>query len=189
MSQRLFMRVWVFVSLLVFLAACASPPAIQGADRSAFSRTGRFAVTVTEPGTAPQAVQGGFAWRDSGQTQQLNLANPMGSVLARVEISPARAVLIRSDGSREVAPDADALLAQVVGTDMPIRGLKQWLQGEVDTAAAQVTRGENGRPTALVSNGWAVTLSRYDTEGPRMLVLERRHDAQQVRVRLVVDGA
>lgn len=113
----------------------------------------------------------------------------MGSVLARVEISPARAVLIRSDGSREVAPDADALLAQVVGTDMPIRGLKQWLQGEVDTAAAQVTRGENGRPTALVSNGWAVTLSRYDTEGPRMLVLERRHDAQQVRVRLVVDGA
>lgn len=189
MLGRLCMRAWIVVSLLALLAACASPPAIQGGDQSAFGRTGRFAVTITEPGTDAQAVQGGFAWRDLGQTQRLDLANPMGSVLARVEISPTQAMLTRADGSRQVAPDADALLAQVVGADIPVRGLKQWLQGQIDASASQVRLDENGQPVAFVSNGWAVRLSRYDNRGPRMLVLERRHDAQQVRVRLVVDGA
>ncbi|HBT33162.1 MAG TPA: outer membrane lipoprotein LolB [Pusillimonas sp.] len=188
MLGRLFMRVWV-VALLAVLAACASPPAIQGGGDSDFSRTGRFAVTVAEPGVAQQAVQGGFAWRDSQQAQQLDLANPMGSVLARVEMRPGQAVLIRSDGSRQVAPDADALLAQVVGTDMPVQGLKLWLQGRVDAAAGQVARNDEGQPVSFVSNGWSVRLSRYDSLGPRMLLLERRQAAQQVRVRLVIDGA
>ncbi|MAK55152.1 MAG: lipoprotein localization factor LolB [Pusillimonas sp.] len=186
---RACMRFWFTVSLLIFLAACASPPAIQGLNDQAFSRTGRFAVTVTQPGEAPQAVQGGFAWRDSGQVQRLDLANPMGSILARVEIRPTEAVLTRSDGSQQVAPDADALLLQVVGASMPVQGLRRWLQGQIDADARDITRTKDGKPAAFVSKGWSVRLSRYDSLGPRILLLERNEGAQGVRVRLVVDGA
>lgn len=182
------MRRWFVVSLLLLLTACASAPAIQGGDDQAFSRTGRFAITVTEPGIAPQAVQGGFAWRDSGQTQRLDLANPMGSVLARVDVGPVQAVLTRSDGSRQVAPNADMLLQQVVGANIPVQGLKQWLQGRVTANVSQLTHADNGKPKAFFSNGWMVNLSRYDNQGPRLLVLERQDGPQRIRVRLVVDG-
>jgi outer membrane lipoprotein LolB len=177
------------VVLLAALASCAVPPKITGqAGETAFSRTGRFAVNVTQGGKM-RAVQGGFAWYDNGTGMELDLANPLGSTLARVKVTPGGAVLLRSDGTREYAPSANALVAKVLGSPIPVEGLRDWLRGRVD--AQQVTHQEQdaaGKPESFMQNGWSVRLSRYDTQGPTLLRMKRSGADGRVSVRLAVDG-
>lgn len=170
------------------MAACAGPARIAG-DGQAFERTGRFAVNVTEAGAAPEAVQGGFAWQDTGRVLRLDLTNPLGSTLARIVVEPSGAALEYADGTTERAADADALLAKVVHTPLPVEGLRDWLQGRVAVAGpvAQLERDEQGRPVAFVQGGWQLRLSRYDDSGPGLLRLDRRDGARKISVRLVVD--
>lgn len=169
------------------LAGCAGPARIPG-EGQAFERTGRFAVNVTEPGVAPEAVQGGFAWRDAGRVLRLDLTNPLGSTLARITVQPSGAVLEHSDGSTEVAADADALLAQVVGVAMPVANLRDWLQGRTGAGSVEALQHDSqGRPESFSQEGWRLRLSRYDALGPGLLRLDRRDGGRQISVRLAID--
>src|SRR5690606_34620535 len=124
-----------------------------------------------------EAVQGGFAWRDTGAQLLLDLANPLGSTLARVSVEPGRATLTRSDGSTETAPDADALVLQVLGGEVPVAGLRYWLRGQAGPAPVQERANDaQGRLSSLRQDGWLVQLSRYDEQGPRQLRLLRSQD-------------
>ncbi len=176
------------------LAACASPkPVADGSDdqASAFSRTGRFALRIEDPNAQPEAVQGGFAWRDAGARLVLDLANPFGSTLARVEADRGGARLTRANGEVITAADPDALVADVLGGDIPVAGLRDWLRGRLADAPApqNVERDEQGRPIAFSQGGWAARLSRYDLLGPQLLVLERSEGGRRIVVRLVVDAS
>ncbi|NYT22710.1 outer membrane lipoprotein LolB [Alcaligenaceae bacterium] len=176
------------LALALTLAGCAGPARIGG-EGTAFERTGRFAVNVAEAGAPVEAVQGGFSWRDSGRGLRLDLVTPLGSTLARVTVDPSGAVLEQADGATERAPDADALLARVVGTPLPVSGLRDWLRGRPGAGEVlAMERDEQGRPLAFGQGGWQLRLSRYDALGPGLLRLERRDGSRQISVRLAVDA-
>ncbi|WP_350494995.1 outer membrane lipoprotein LolB [Neopusillimonas aromaticivorans] len=118
----------------------------------------------------------------------LDLANPLGSTLARVEVFPDRAVLARSDGSTQEAATADALIAQVVGAAIPVSGLRSWLKGDINPALTSGVQQDNGS-TRFVQDGWSVALSRHDTHGPRLVHLTRKEGLRSISVRLVVDAS
>lgn len=173
--------------LSAILAGCAGPAYIAG-DGAAFERTGRFAVNVTEAGSAPEAVQGGFAWRDTGRVLRIDLVNPLGSTLARIMVESSGAVLEHADGSTEAAPDADALLAKVMGTALPVANLRDWLQGEPGSGSViAMQRDAQGRPETFSQEGWQLRFSRYDALGPGLLRLDRRDGGRQISVRLAID--
>lgn len=182
---------WALLALLAFtLAACTSlPKPIEGASADAFSRIGRFAITVNEESGKQNAVQGGFSWSDDGRRYVLDLTNPLGSTEARVEGRPGAASLTKADGTRLVADNPDALAEEAFGSSMPVSGLRDWLRGKLpaDPEASQVTRDELGRPIAFEQGGWQARLSRYDALGPQLLVLERQEPGRRIVVRLVVN--
>lgn len=175
-------------ALAVLLAACAVPPKLAGHGGPSFSRNGRFAVNVSGGAKGPHAVQGGFSWLDEGGELRLDLANPLGSTLARIEVTPAGATLRRADGSREAAQNADALAAQVLGSPIPVEGLRDWLRGRTDGKARDLNTNASGQPESFVENGWEVRLTRYDAVGPRLLVMHRDDADARISVRLAVDG-
>lgn len=178
---------WLSAATLIGLAGCAGPVLIQG-DGEAFQRTGRFAVNVTEAGVPPDAVQGGFSWRDTGSHLQLDLVNPLGSTLARISVEASGATLERADGSTEHAPDADALVARVLHVALPVSSLRDWMQGRPGPGATEgVQRDDAGRLLSFSQDGWSVRLSRHDSHGPGLLRLERRDGARQISARLAVD--
>ena len=183
-------RLYLVASLVCLLAACATPQRIGGGGSGhAFERAGRFAVSVVHDNGKQEAVQGGFAWRDDGQTLRLDLANPLGSILARVEVSPGYSVLTRADGSQERASDPDGLVEQVMGSVIPVVGLRDWLQGKVGRAPVQaLTKNPQGQIVSFEQNGWRAVLSRYDAVGPRLLQINRNDRNQRISVRLVIDG-
>lgn len=180
-------RCFVLVSAAV-LAGCATPVRVVEPDLAAFQRVGRFAITAESFGQAPEAVQGGFVWSQSGREQRLDLADPLGNTLARVLIHPGHAVLTQANGATQSASGPDALLENVLGSPMPVSGLAQWLRGRVDAARAHaIERDAQGRPVVFLQDGWRVQLSRYDALGPVLLRLNRNEANRSISVRLVID--
>lgn len=186
-GRRHALRLLAGTAASVLLAACATPGRIGG-EGPAFERTGRFAVNVTDVTAAPEAVQGGFSWRDTGRRLQIDLFNPLGSTLARVTVDPSGAVLEQADGAREHAPNADALLARVMGTALPVAGLRDWLHGRTGPGPVQSPqRDAEGRLMSFTQAGWQLRLSRYDAQGPGLLRLDRRDGTRHISVRLAID--
>ncbi len=181
--------VWLAaVSVSAVLAGCAGPARIGG-ESPAFERTGRFAVNVDDVTGAPEAVQGGFAWRDTGQRLHIDLVNPLGSTLARVTVDENGALLEQADGRTERARDADALMAKVMGTPLPVSNLRDWLRGRPgrgDTQAMQ--RDTEGRPQSFSQGGWQLRMSRHDALGPGLLRLDRQDGTRRISVRLAMDS-
>ncbi|MCY1540627.1 Outer-membrane lipoprotein LolB [compost metagenome] len=181
---------WALMAMLAaVLAACTTPKPIEGASADAFSRIGRFALTVNEESGKQNAVQGGFSWSDDGRRYVLDLTNPLGSTEARVEGRPGAASLTKADGTRLVADNPDALAGEALGSSVPVSGLRDWLRGKLapQPEATEVTSDDLGRPVAFEQGGWRARLSRYDALGPQLLVLERQEPGRRILLRLVVN--
>ncbi|MVW77959.1 lipoprotein insertase outer membrane protein LolB [Bordetella sp. 02P26C-1] len=181
-------RVWLATGVCALTAACSSVPKAPGmAGDQTFTRHGRFAITVNETTGEQQAVQGGFDWQDDGQRYRLDLISPLGSIQGRVEGSPGMATLTKADGSVLQADGPDALAEEALGGPVPVSYLRDWMRGRVSNTATQITRDEAGRPASFEQDDWQARLSRYDAQGPGLLVLQRAEPGRRITVRLAVD--
>lgn len=185
------------LSVLLSVAACSSlspsttpshAPSVQQ-RASTLERSGRFALTATYGNNQRDAVQGSFTWHERDGRLQLDLRNPMGSTLARVYTQGQQAVLVYSDGRQEQAKTPDDLVTQVLGSPVPVAGLRDWMQGL--PAAQQAVHNPRydsaGRLEQVEQDGWRVSLQRYDELGPRLLQLHRHEASRSISVRLVID--
>lgn len=105
------------------LAGCAAlrPPA-PGPDVLA----GRMSVRVESP--RPQSVASDFELGGSGDRGWLRLSGPLGATLAQARWSERGAVLVTPEGERRF-DDLGALSREVLGEDLPLRALPDWLRG------------------------------------------------------------
>uniref|UniRef100_UPI003342874F outer membrane lipoprotein LolB n=1 Tax=Castellaniella defragrans TaxID=75697 RepID=UPI003342874F len=186
--RLLLRRILALAAVALLLASCATPTRIGGAG-PAFERTGRFAVLLRQPEGSDQAMQGNFAWRDTGAALRLDLLSPMGSILARILVEPGQAILERANGQRERAADPDALLAEVWGEAVPVAGLRAWIQGRVwaGSPVGSIQHDGQGRVTRLVQDGWTVQLSDYDAQGPGRLRLVREQAGRRLSLQLAIN--
>lgn len=181
----------LLTALLVVLGGCATQPPTtpELAEGGEFVRHGRFALRAEAPNQAPEAVQGGFAWRDANGRLTLDLSNPFGNILARVMVEPHQATLTQPNGEVLRATDPDGLVQKAIGQRVPVRDLRQWLRAPLRALPSmqQIKRDDQGRIVAFEQNGWTVELARFDAQGPRLLVLSRAEASQQIVIRLIVD--
>ncbi len=173
--------------LIVCTAGCATIAEVPP-DRS---YAGRFSAVATQ-GERREAVSGRFTLEVRGPRQTVDLATPIGTTLARIELGP--------DGARATGPgletaqgaNADELTEKLLGWRLPVGGLGDWIEGRpVDGRPAQIER-ENGTIATIHQDGWTVRVAeRFQSGGrPRLLVFERAAAAiaPAVVVRLVLDG-
>lgn len=174
-----------FVSV-VLLAACATPILVPP-DRA---YSGRFAVTTAFE-QQRENVSGRFTLEIRGPQQIVELASPLGTTVARVEIEPGGARATGAQMQEVRGADADALTQRLLGWPLPVSGLADWIEGRpVPTRGARVEQ-EGGRVVLLEQDGWTIRLPEYSeaTARPRRLVLERPAAANtpSVVLRLIVD--
>ena len=182
----------LFLSSVALMSACTLTPKVDSDQLTEETRVGRFAVLSYDKrdNVNKDAVQGGFVWRDLGRTLDIDLTNPLGNTLARVEVSDFQSVLINSSGQRLVAVSPDDLMARVLdGRPLPVSGLRYWVRGELmPTIQAQnIERDEQGRLLSAYQHGWQVNLSAYDAKGPTRLHLIRNEAVERITVRLTID--
>ncbi len=170
------------------LGACATVPQTP-AERA---YTGRFAVT-TALAEKRENVSGRFNLEVRGAQQILELASPLGTTVARIEIEPggARATGVRMQEVR--GADADALTEQLLGWPLPVSGLADWIEGRPVPQRAARSERDGGRIVLIEQDGWTIRLPEYFESAvqprPRRLVLERpaAANAPSVILRLIVD--
>ena len=183
---------WIATGLVAAtLAACSTVPTTPSTPSAAhadgtFERSGRFALNVYDKSVERNrdSVQGGFNWVDTGSILTLDLTNPLGSTLARVVVSDGQAVLTRSNGKRTVATDPDTLVADVLGSPIPVSGMRNWLKGMRNGQAAASGQGAQEFDEA----GWHVKLSDVDSKGPTRLNFERIQGTDRITVRVVTES-
>lgn len=179
---------WAGAALIAFaLAGCAAVPAVQP-DRA---YTGRFSA-VSALGDKRETVSGRFSVEVRGERQTIDLATPLGTTVARVEVGP--------DGARASGPgmqdargsDADALTEQLLGWRLPVSGLADWIDGRPAPGRPARVERDGNRPVLIEQDGWTVRVAETfaGSARPRILVLERPPSppAPGVSLRLVVDA-
>ncbi len=179
----------MFAVVLIGLSGCATQPVGETAPEGSLLRNGRFAVKTEQANQAPEAIQGGFVWRDTPAQLTLDLTNPFGSVLARVTVTSTGAMLERANGEILQTMTPDSLVDQALGQSLPVQGLRAWLrtQQKPQRGMRVIERDAQGRIVAFEQDGWSARLSNFDALGPRLVSLLRSETGRKMSVRLVVD--
>jgi outer membrane lipoprotein LolB len=178
-------RLLAALALLAATGCAVTPPAAP--DRS---YSGRFSAVATQ-GDKRDVVSGRFVLEVRGPRQSIDLATPLGTTVARVEVGPEGA---RASGPalQEVhGADAEALTEQLLGWRLPVSGLSDWIEGRPAPARPARIEREGGRPVLIEQDGWTVRMAETfeGSARPRLIVLERPASplAPGVVLRLVVD--
>ncbi|MCA0326824.1 MAG: outer membrane lipoprotein LolB [Proteobacteria bacterium] len=149
------------------LSACATAPVPRPTAEETSPRiwNGRLALRVeSEP---PQSFSAGFTLSGTADEGELSLASPLGNTLAKLRWQAGAATLQQGEQSRNYA-SLDALAAEVAGTNVPVRALFGWLQGD---------------PTS--PPGWSADLGRLHDDG--RLTARRLMPLPTAELRLVLD--
>ena len=173
------------------LAGCATSSLSPPPDRSYSGRFSATTLVATAAGEQRESVSGRFNFEIRGDHRRLELASPLGTTVARIDVEPGSARATGAQMQEVRGTDADALTEQLLGWRLPVTGLTDWIEGRpVPDRPARVER-ENGRIVAIEQDGWIIRLPEaFELNArPRRLHLERPGalNAPAVDLRLIVD--
>lgn len=189
------MRLIRFLLPVLLLAGCATTPVpdVVTASHTDFPAAsmlpanwqlqGRISLTQGESGW-----HAGVDWDEQVDGFQLRVSGPLGQG-GFLLTGDGAGVLLRDAGQQVfTAPNADTLLAEVTGWQLPVEGLRYWVRGIPDPGSSfKAVMGADGRLAQLSQSGWTIRYTRYQPVGelfwPARLGLVR----DDVSVRLVID--
>ena len=141
--------------------------------------SGRLVVRVdASGGAAARSENAAFELQGDAKAGRLDLATPLGTVVAQARWAPGSVMLVTPRGERRFA-DLDALTEEMLGESVPVAALFDWLRGRPWPGAASAATPDPG----FTQLGWAVSLARFD-EG---WVVAKRDRAPAVTVRAKLD--
>ena len=165
--------------LALALAGCATR-APQAGDEVL---SGRLQVSVEA--TAEQSgrsLAAAFELRGDAERGDLQLATPLGMVLARARWAPGSAELSTAGGASSRYDDLDALSRDALGEALPLRALPDWLRGRPWPGAPSLPTQPPNDP-GFEQLGWSVSLARFSDgwllakrEAPPMVTVRARLD-------------
>jgi outer membrane lipoprotein LolB len=168
---------WWLVSLVMALAACASPPRLPGEPPWT---AGRLSLRVQATADQPErSFSAAFELRGDSSRGELNINSPLGTRLVAAHWTPALARLTSTQGEQDY-PSLDALSRQALGEALPLAALPDWLAGRPWAQAAH-----SPTTTGFDQLGWSIDLSRQ-AEG---WITARRESAPTVLLRVRLDAA
>ena len=182
------MKQLVVLLAVLSLAGCASIPAPRSGQPatalSAWQLNGRVSLTRGEEGW-----HASLRWQEQDDSYFLKISGPLGQGGFQMNGDGHGVVLVDADGRTFAARNADALLQQVTGWQLPVVGLRYWIRGlpAPEAGEVQASRDEAGRLSSLTQSGWVINYNRYQLVDGIYLPgkLQLLHD--DISVRIVVD--
>ncbi|HZV99586.1 MAG TPA: lipoprotein insertase outer membrane protein LolB [Methylophilaceae bacterium] len=118
-----------------------------------------------------QAEGRGFSgttrWHHEGPANDIGLFSPLGSQVAKINITADGVTLITNNGKIYRANNAETLTQETLGWSLPMQGLPDWVLGR--PKAGPVTEShwdQAGRLTRLQQDGWNIEYPQYaEAEG------------------------
>ena len=148
----------------------------------AWTLDGRISIRQEE-----EAWHASLRWQQIDSVYHINLFGPFGQGAAQLDGSP-QSVILQHDGQRVQSDDAEQLLRQRLGLQVPVNGLRYWAIGLVAPGSEYTQKlDSNGRLAVLQQNGWRVRYRSYEVVKGFMLPAKIFLDHDGLDVRLVID--
>ena len=174
------------------LAGCAAtgPVSTQAVApyRDSIELNGRLSVTYKADGK-DESLSGKFAWVQVPGAVDVSLASPLGQTIATIKVTPSAATLTQSDKAPRSAPDINTLTAQALGWQLPVAGLRDWLQGYAIDAGGKKFVASPAANTVTTPDGWKLTyVSWHEGAVPAPKRIDAERPADELAIRIIVDA-
>jgi outer membrane lipoprotein LolB len=188
------------LALAASLAGCATSTAnlshaTVGDYRDNIDLSGRLSVNYQREGR-PESLTGNFNWSQRPGRIDVSLASPLGQTIATINVTPQSATLTQSGRAPRVAQDIDTLSAQALGWELPVAGLRDWLQGYATDAQGKRFAASPANNSVFTRDGWRLRFVSWQDEAaahpaPRRIDAERSAtaNADDLAIRIVIDPA
>lgn len=134
-----------------------------------------------------QGWHASLLWQESADGFQLKVAGPLGQGGFQVAGDGRAVTLIDADGQTSYAHNADALLLQATGWQLPATGLRYWVRGlPVPGVEAIEVYDDAGRLSRLTQTGWVINYDKYQSVEGVYLPTKLRLERADLAVRLVI---
>ncbi|MGV3346268.1 lipoprotein insertase outer membrane protein LolB [Enterobacteriaceae bacterium LUAb1] len=140
--------------------------------------------------TDKQKIYARFNWQQTASDQyRLLLTNPLGSTELQLDVQGDTVQLVNSEGKRYVSTDAEKMLTQLTGLNIPLQNLRQWMLGLPGDAThytldsthhlKQINYRDNNQT-------WQVIYYHYDNKTQPALPagLELKQNNQRIKLRM-----
>jgi outer membrane lipoprotein LolB len=170
---------------IALLSACTTLPQPEPMTNPGQIASGRMLVHVAASASGPeQRFSANFELRGNSHSGELDLASPLGTVLARAHWSPAEVWLQTPGQPRTQYPDTQTLSRQVVGQDLPLQAFWDWMAARPWPHAPSNVPSDG--PPGFTQLGWQIDLSQ---RGKGWLILKQTDREPFVTVRIKRDDA
>lgn len=140
---------------LSVLSACTAPTPMRAPIESGIQTwSGRLGLQIHDPAAQDSSFSGSFHLQGNEQQGALDIYSPLGSQVAKLQWQAGSAQLQQGQQIFYSESLRD-LLAQSIGTELPVEALFLWLQGKAAPAQgwkADLSRYADGRITAQRSS-------------------------------------
>ena len=194
--------------MVALLGACASMPSspavvpggvpVAQAEAAQRERAGLLAAIPAWALQGRVAISNGarggsgrMEWAQDGRGYAVSLAAPVTRQSWRLEVAAdGYARLEGLEGGDRQGPDADRLLREATGWEIPVDRLGDWVRGLPQAGRDEVSYGEDGRLRRIDADGWTIEYQEWLPPADGFPAMPRRLQAVrgEARVRLVLDG-
>ena len=182
-------RAFAGVLAVLVLAGCAtvatSPTAPPATAVTAFDVAGRLSARRGSEGVSVH-----FTWRHAPDFDRLDIATPLGQVVARLTGDAAGVRVERPNEAEKSYADWGELTRDVLGVAIPVDGLASWIVGTPAASSGfDFERDAQGRPLVLRQQGWEIVYAYGDERATRPSRLVMRYPGSEpIEVRIVVSA-
>jgi len=184
------------LSLLIIaaaLAGCASAPLSQSTVaeyRETIELSGRLSVNYLKEGQ-PDSLTGNFTWSQQPGRVDVALSSSF-SQIAAISVTPQQATLTQAGREPLVAQDIDALTAQALGWQLPVAGLRDWLQGYAVGADGKRFAASPANNSIYTRDGWRLRFAAWQDETaahpmPKRIDAARTTASGELEIRIFIN--
>lgn len=179
--------------LLSVLSACAIvPQQPSGSDQvrgDYLLELSSWSMNMSLLAKTPQAkYKARLQWQQMPEQYQIRVRDFIGRTIATIQGTPQIVVAKTVKGRRYENVDADLLLAELTGLQVPVNGLQYWLLGLTDPRfeVQAYQTDTQGLPQVIQQMGWTIRYQAYQAVGsvamPERIKLDQDGVSLQLKI-------
>lgn len=180
------------VAALLFLSACQTTPTIPehlGQQQQALARIptwqaeGKIAINMEG-----QRQNASFNWQQQHDNYVIHLFGPFGQGATWLRRTSRGVTLENAEIGTRRAPDAERLMEETLGWQVPVTNLQYWIRGLTAPTPAPTMEEADERDllSRLEQEGWQVTYHRYEVQEGWVLPAKLTAERDGIKVTIVV---